>query len=72
MKKKISLKHTTIGGDMLHKWWPNRLNLKILQQNNEKLVPLKDDYSYKKSFAKLDYKALKDDLRKIMRESKEL
>ncbi len=71
MKKKISLKHTIIGGDMLHKWWPNRLNLKILQQNNEKLIPLKDDYSYKKSFAELDYKALKDDLRKIMRESKE-
>ena len=71
MKRKVSLKHTKIGGDMLPKWWPERLNLKILQQNSEKIVPLKKDFNYKETFSQLNYQELKSDLKQIMRESKE-
>ena len=65
-----SLKHTVASGDMLGKWWPNRLNLKILQQNSEKINPNRD-YNYKKAFKTLDYQALKDDIKKVMRDSKD-
>ena len=66
-----SFKHTVVGGDMLGKWWPNKLNLKILEQNSEKINPNDRDYSYKKAFKTLDYKGLKEDLRKILKESQD-
>ena len=66
-----SFKHTVVGGDMLGKWWPNKLNLKILEQNSEKIDPNDRDYSYKKAFKTLDYKGLKEDLRKILKESQD-
>ncbi len=62
---------TVEGGDMITKWWPHRLNLKILQQNNPDLVPTESEFDYSKEFSKLDYFALKEDLRKIMKESQE-
>ena len=63
--------HTTLGGNMISKWWPNRLNLKILYQNPQELKPVNNDCDYSKSFQELDYKALKEDLRKLMTESQE-
>ncbi|OMH41080.1 catalase/peroxidase HPI [Desulfurobacterium indicum] len=59
------------GGNIIAKWWPDRLNLKILQKNNPYLVPYDSNFSYKEEFSKLDYFALKEDLRKLMRESQE-
>lgn len=50
-------------------WWPNQLNLKILSQHSNKVNPLGDDFDYKAEFAKLDYEALKRDLKSLMRES---
>ncbi len=68
---KAGFQHTTLGGNMISKWWPNRLNLKILYQNPQELKPVNNDYDYSKSFQELDYKALKEDLRKLMTESQE-
>jgi len=53
-----------LGGDQITKWWPNQLNLKLLQQNNEKINPNDKDFSYKKVFLSLDLKSLKKDLEK--------
>jgi catalase-peroxidase len=52
-------------------WWPNQLNLKILSQHSNKVNPLGESFDYKKEFAKLDYAALKEDLTRLMTDSKE-
>ena len=50
-------------------WWPNRLNLNILRQHSSKSNPLEASFDYSKEFKKLDYKALKKDLKKLMTDS---
>ncbi len=62
---------TTIGGSLIHDWWPDKLNLKILHQNTPDINPLNDDFNYANEFKKLDYHALKKDLMALMQESQE-
>ncbi len=64
-------KHTTLGGNMIRDWWPNQLNLRILYQNPPALKPTGEDFNYAKSFAELDYEALKEDLRRLMTDSQD-
>jgi catalase-peroxidase len=52
-------------------WWPNQLNLNILRQNSPKSDPLGEAFDYAEAFESLDYQALKDDLQKLMTQSKE-
>ena len=52
-------------------FWPNSLNLKILSQHSELSNPMDDKFDYKKEFKKLNYKALKKDLKKLMTNSQE-
>ncbi|MBX3043997.1 MAG: catalase/peroxidase HPI [Candidatus Kapabacteria bacterium] len=52
-------------------WWPNALNLDILHQHDTKSNPLSSDFNYRKEFNKLDFEALKNDLRKLMTESQD-
>jgi catalase-peroxidase len=64
-------KHTTLGGNMIRNWWPNQLNLKILQQNPPSLKPVDEDFDYAEAFKAMDYDALKEDLKALMRDSQE-
>ena len=64
-------KHTTLGGNMIRKWWPNQLNLKMLHQNPPTLEPTGEGFNYAKAFSELDYEALKEDLRRLMTESRD-
>ncbi|MCC5843120.1 MAG: catalase/peroxidase HPI [Verrucomicrobia bacterium] len=50
-------------------WWPNQLNLNILQLHSEKVSPLGPDFNYAEEFAKLDLKAVKQDLFTLMTDS---
>ena len=52
-------------------WWPNSLNLKILSQHSSLVDPMDKKFNYAKEFKKLNYKALKQDLRKLMTDSKD-
>lgn len=52
-------------------WWPNRLDLNILRQNCDKSNPMPKDFDYAKEFESLDYYGLKNDLYKLMTDSKE-
>ncbi|TWG30540.1 catalase/peroxidase HPI [Geobacillus sp. C56-T2] len=52
-------------------WWPNQLNVSILHQHDRKTNPHDEDFDYAQEFAKLDYWALKEDLRKLMTESQD-
>ncbi|NIK67035.1 catalase/peroxidase HPI [Paenibacillus sp. BK720] len=52
-------------------WWPNQLNLNILHQHDRKSNPMGEDFDYAEQFNKLDYQALKQDLRHLMKDSQE-
>ncbi len=52
-------------------WWPNKLNLNILRQHSSKSNPMGEKFNYAKEFKKLDLKAVKKDLFKLMTKSKE-
>nr|BAA36978.1 catalase [Geobacillus stearothermophilus] len=52
-------------------WWPNQLNLSILHQHDRKTNPHDEEFNYAEEFQKLDYWALKEDLRKLMTESQD-
>lgn len=52
-------------------WWPNALNLNILHQHDTKSNPMGADFDYAEEFKKLDYDALKQDLRNLMTDSQD-
>ncbi len=64
-------KHPTGKGTSNRDWWPNNLNLKILSQHSRLVNPMDKKFSYAKEFKKLNYKALKKDLHKLMTDSQD-
>jgi len=50
-------------------WWPDRLDLAILSQNNALVDPLDPDFDYAKEFASLDLDAVIKDLHALMTDS---
>lgn len=52
-------------------WWPQQLRLDLLNQHSEKSNPLGKNFNYREEFKKLDYAALKADLKKLMTESQD-
>ncbi|WP_147534269.1 catalase/peroxidase HPI [Bacillus marasmi] len=61
----------TSGGTSNRDWWPNQLNLNILHQHDRKSNPMGEDFNYVEEFEKLDYFALKQDLRNLMTDSQD-
>ncbi len=51
-------------------WWPNNLNLDILRQHDLKSNPLYE-INYREIVKKLDLKSVKEDLKKLMTDSKD-
>jgi catalase-peroxidase len=58
-------------GTSNHDWWPNQLRVDLLNQHSSKSDPLGQTFNYREEFNKLDYEALKNDLRKLMTDSQE-
>jgi catalase-peroxidase len=52
-------------------WWPNALNLDILHQHDVKTNPMDKGFDYRKEVKKLDFKAVKRDLKKLMTDSQD-
>jgi catalase-peroxidase len=52
-------------------WWPNQLNLKILNQNTARTDPFGGKVDYAKSFETLDVAALKADMAALMTDSQD-
>ena len=52
-------------------WWPEQLNLKILQQNSPLSSPEEQDFDYAAEFKTLDLNAVIADLRAVMTSSQE-
>ena len=64
-------KHPTGRGTSNRDWWPNSLNLKILSQHSSLVDPMEKKFNYAKEFKKLNLKALKKDLHKLMTDSQD-
>ena len=52
-------------------WWPNQLNLKLLNQNSPRFNPMEESFDYAEEFKSLDLEAVKKDLRALMTDSQE-
>ena len=52
-------------------WWPNQLNLKVLQQNSAQSDPMGESFDYTKEFKSLDLDALQKDLDELMTTSQD-
>ncbi len=68
---KCPFPHSDVGSAANQKWWPNQLNLNILNENNPNNDPLDDDFDYATEFASLDFDALKADLAALMTDSQD-
>ncbi len=68
---KCPVMHTSFGVQSNRDWWPNQLNLRILHQNSSLSDPMAPGFDYAAEFAKLDLKALKDDLYALMTDSQD-
>jgi catalase-peroxidase len=63
--------HHAGGGTTNKDWWPNQLRIDLLNQHSNKSNPLGEKFNYAEEFKKLDYKALKADLIKLMTDSQD-
>ena len=64
--------HQTAGGGTGNRdWWPQQLRLDLLNQHSERSNPLAPAFDYPSEFGKLDFHALKADLRRLMTESQD-
>lgn len=52
-------------------WWPGQLRVDLLNHHSSKSDPLGQNFNYRDEFKKLDYEALKNDLRKLMTDSQD-
>ena len=52
-------------------WWPERLDLAPLRQHAVESSPLDKNFDYSTEFKKLDLKAVKKDIEKLMKTSQE-
>ncbi|MDI1289451.1 MAG: catalase-peroxidase, partial [bacterium] len=52
-------------------WWPNQLNLQVLEQHAAGPNPLDPDFDYSEAFASLDVEELKRDVIAVMTDSQE-
>ena len=60
----------TSSGQASMNWWPNALNLDILHQHDSKTNPLQG-FDYREEVKKLDFAALKRDLKALMTDSQD-
>ncbi|WP_255196954.1 catalase/peroxidase HPI [Halorarius litoreus] len=52
-------------------WWPNQLNLKILDQNARDVGPMDESFDYAEAFESLDLDAVKADIEEVMTTSQD-
>src|SRR5207245_5271705 len=64
---KCPFTHTADGARSNRDWWPNQLNLNMLQQSD----PMGNDFKYAKEFKSLDLAAVKKDLVGLMTDSQD-
>ncbi|MCC7250361.1 catalase/peroxidase HPI, partial [Hyphomicrobium sp.] len=68
---KCPVAHSNVGPRSNKDWWPHQLPVDLLNQHSSKSDPLGRAFNYREEFEKLDYEALKNDLRKLMTDSQD-
>lgn len=68
---KCPVMHTSASMWSIRDWWPNQLNLKILNHNSPRSNPMGEAFDYAKEFKSLDLGALKKDLYALMTDSQD-
>ncbi len=63
--------HQAVGETANQHWWPNKLNLRILRQNNSQSDPNDPDFNYAEAFNSLDFDALAKDVDAVMTDSQD-
>ena len=66
-----SLSHTTAGAQTNASWWPNQLNLKILNQHSPLTNPMGIGFKYADEFKSLDLESVIKDLHELMTSSQD-
>jgi catalase-peroxidase len=64
-------KQAVAGVSMNTAWWPDQLNLKLLNQNSPRFKPMEKSFDYAEEFKSLDLEAVKKDLHALMTDSQE-
>ncbi|MES2500690.1 MAG: catalase/peroxidase HPI [Pseudomonadota bacterium] len=64
-------KNAIAGASMNANWWPNQLNVKLLNQNSPLLDPMGEDFNYAEEFKSLDLHAVVKDLHALMTDSQD-
>jgi catalase-peroxidase len=54
-----------------HEWWPNKLDLEILDQNARPVDPMDEDFDYAEAFTQLDLDEVKADVEEVLTTSRE-
>lgn len=69
---KCPFNHAVVGDATTNRdWWPQQLRVDLLNQHSARSNPLAADFDYPAAFAKLDYAALKADLKALMTDSQD-
>ena len=66
-----ALKPPVAGARTNADWWPNQLNLNMLQQHSERSNPMGEAFNYAEEFKTLDLKAVVKDLHALMTDSQD-
>ena len=61
----------TSSGNTPMAWWPKALNLDILHQHDRKTDPMGPDFNYREEVQKLDFVALKNDIKALLTDSQD-
>ena len=64
-------KHTVAAAPSNSKWWPEQLNLKILNQRSPLSNPMDKEFDYSKEFKSLDLNAVVKDINSLMTTSQD-
>jgi catalase-peroxidase len=69
MEKCPVMRHTQAGAISNSDWWPNQINLKILNKNSPLINPMDKDFDYAKEFKSLNLEEVKADILSVMTKS---
>ena len=67
----LNSSHSATGSMANQHWWPEQLNLKLLDRNSPQIDPMGEDFDYASEFASLDLAAVKADIEGVMTTSQD-
>ena len=70
-EQKCPFSGNTHRGPSSREWWPDQLDLKILQQGHPRADPMGEDFNYPEEFKTLDLDAVKKDIEAVMTTSQD-